>query len=71
MRFLHFQLNDFRMSDIIWTVGPGEEMKAERIVTLDIRGHRHIHQGKIPTSDKALKQQHKTRWNGRKWHKDG
>ena len=34
MRLLDFQLNDFRMSDIIWTVGPGEEMKAERIVTL-------------------------------------
>ena len=34
MRLLDFQLNDFWMSDIIWTVGPGEEMKAERIVTL-------------------------------------
>lgn len=40
MRFLDFQLNDFRMSGIIniWTVGPGEEMKAERIVTLVILG---------------------------------
>ena len=38
MRFLDFQLNDFRMSDIIWTVGPGEEMKAERIVILVILG---------------------------------
>ena len=34
MRFLDFQLNDFRMSDIIWSVGPGDEMKAERIATL-------------------------------------
>ena len=38
MRFLDFQLNDFRMSDIILTVGPGEEMKAQRIVTLVILG---------------------------------
>ena len=37
MRFLDFQLNDFRMSDIIWTVGPDEEMKAEKIVPL-VRG---------------------------------